>query len=127
VVGVIEKDGKYLIQKRPSKGLLAGLWEFPGGKIKEKETPEQALFREIKEELGVCVEKATFMTQVSHAYTRFQVQLHAYACALKSPVSLDKDRHRWITLKGFQRYPLPSGSVKIVRFLENMKNPPAST
>ena len=56
VVGIIEKDGKYLIQKRPSTGLLAGLWEFPGGKIETGETPEQALKREIKEELGADIQ-----------------------------------------------------------------------
>jgi len=121
-VAVIEKDGRILIQKRPSRGLLADLWEFPGGKVERGESLVRALRREVREELGVEIEDVRRLTTVQHAYTRFQVTLHAYACKLR-----DKDfrlgpRRRWVTLSMIGRYPLPSGSVKIVDFLSARKN-----
>ncbi len=123
VVGIICKDGRYLIQKRPEKGLLAGLWEFPGGKVMPGESLEQALYREIQEELGVDVADHRYLTTVEHAYTQYRVKLHAYACSLKQEPELarQKQTRRWITLRGMRRFPFPSGSVRLIRFLENNK------
>lgn len=118
VIAIIKKNGKYLIQKRPPSGLLADLWEFPGGKRKARETLKQALYREITEELSVEVKEETFLTRVYHAYTQFQVSLYAYECTIKNEPYLKKKRHRWVTLKAFHRYPFPSGSAKIIKFLE---------
>jgi A/G-specific adenine glycosylase len=118
VIGIIEKNGKYLIQKRPSTGLLADLWEFPGGKLEREETAELALRREIKEELGVEIEEERFLTRVQHSYTQFQVNLSAYRCSLKTDPDLDKNRHRWVSLKGMRNFPFPSGSAKVIKFLE---------
>ena len=118
VIGVMEKKGKYLIQKRPPTGLLSDLWEFPGGKKRKGETLEQALRREIEEELGVEVDGIQFLTQVKHSYTHFQVKLHAFRCIMKTDPSLSKDTHRWVSLRGMRKYPFPSGSAKIVKFLE---------
>jgi len=118
VVAIIRKNGKYLIQKRAPKGLLADLWEFPGGKREEEENLEEALHREIKEELSVEIKEERFLTRVHHAYTQFQVTLYAYECSLKNEICLDKDHHRWVTLKALHRYPVPSGSAKIAKFLE---------
>ncbi len=118
VVGIIENDGKFLIQKRPLKGLLAGLWEFPGGKIEPGETPEQALKREIREEIGAEILSSEHLQTVKHAYTQFQATLHAYRCQLVALPRLSRDNHRWVTLKGMQRFPFPSGSAKIIRFLQ---------
>lgn len=122
VVGIIKKDNKILIQQRPSKGLLAGLWEFPGGKIKSGESQKQALKREIREELDSEVQTAKFLVTVRHAYTHYQVTLHAFDCQLEHFPSLKKDVQQWVTLKGMHNYPLPSGSAKIIRFLEGLKN-----
>lgn len=121
VVGLIEKEGRFLIQKRPSSGLLADLWEFPGGKIKRGESPRLALKREIYEELGESVRREKHLTTVRHAYTQFQVTLHAFSCSLKSEPMLDKKRQRWASLKSMKRYPFPSGSAKIIKFLEKKK------
>ena len=118
VIGVVEKKGKYLIQKRPPTGLLSDLWEFPGGKRRKDETLRQALRREMKEELGVEVDGIRSLTQVKHSYTQFQVKLYAFQCSLKTEPSLTKRDHRWVSLRGMRKYPFPSGSAKIVQFLE---------
>jgi len=118
VVGIIRESGKYLIQKRPSPGLLAGLWEFPGGKRKKRESLKGALRRELREELGAEIRKEKFFLQVNHAYTQFKVSLHAYECELQNRPRLKKNSHRWVSIKAIKRYPFPSGSAKIVRFLE---------
>jgi A/G-specific adenine glycosylase len=118
VVGLIERDGKYLIQKRPPTGLLAGLWEFPGGKRENGESLERALRREIKEELGVGIRNPRLLLRVRHAYTRFKVTLYAFACQLASPAKLVDGRRRWVSLNTLNRYPFPSGSLKIIRFLK---------
>jgi A/G-specific adenine glycosylase len=113
VVAVIRRDGKVLIQKRPEKGLLAGLWEFPGGKLRPGETPRQALCREIKEELGIVVKNMAFLTRVKHAYTKYLVDLHAF---LVEPAEMPhlNSRRRWVRPTGLKRYPFPSGSARIV-------------
>lgn len=121
VIGIIEKNGKFLIQKRPSTGLLADLWEFPGGKIEKGETVERALRREMKEEIGAEIQGVQFLTKVHHSYTQFQVTLHAFACSPKTKPALAKKRHRWVSLKGMQQLPFPSGSAKVIRFLEKTK------
>lgn len=118
VVGIIQEQGKYLIQKRPSKGLLADLWEFPGGKRKTEETLKDALRREIKEELGADIAEEKFLTRVRHSYTQFQVTLSAYECSLNNKPHFRKGQHKWVTLKALRRFPFPSGSAKIVHFLE---------
>lgn len=119
VIGIMEKQGKYLIQKRPPTGLLSDLWEFPGGKRQKGETLEQALRREIKEELGSEIDKIQLLTQVNHSYTQFQVKLYAFLCSLKTDPLLSNDVHRWVSLRGMRKYPFPSGSAKIIQFLEN--------
>ncbi len=123
VVAIIERNGRYLIQKRPSQGLFGDLWEFPGGKRERSESRPRALDREIQEELGAKVGEANFLTKVRHAYTQFQVTLYAYECRLETSPRLEKDRHRWVTLKGLRRFPFPSGSAKIVRYLETRQKP----
>ncbi|MGB8951735.1 MAG: A/G-specific adenine glycosylase [Candidatus Aminicenantales bacterium] len=121
VVGIIQKEGQYLIQKRPSSGLLADLWEFPGGKRRTRETLLHTLHREIKEELGAEVKQARLLTKVRHSYTQFQVSLYVYECRLKNAPRFQHKRQRWVKLSSLRNYPLPSGSAKIVRFLESLK------
>jgi A/G-specific adenine glycosylase len=122
VVAVMEKDGRILIQKRPAGGLLAGLWEFPGGKVEPGESLTGALRREVREELGAGIEGIRRLTTVQHAYTRFQVTLHAFTCKLRDPHFKTGPRRRWVTLSSIRKYPLPSGSVKIVDFLAERKS-----
>lgn len=119
VVGLIENGGRYLIQRRPPTGLLAGLWEFPGGKRKKGESLASALRRELKEELGVEVVSARRLLKVRHAYTRFLVDLHAYETTVKELPPLDRRTRRWVSRKALKAYPFPSGSARIIRFLED--------
>lgn len=120
-VAVIEDRGRFLIQRRPPSGLLAGLWEFPGGKIKRGENPEAALRREVREELGARVGHVRLLTIVRHAYTEYQVTLHVFSCRLQGPGPVMRPDRRWVSLRSVRRYPLPSGSVKIVDFLAARK------
>jgi A/G-specific adenine glycosylase len=118
VVAVIRKDGKVLLQKRPPSGLLAGLWEFPGGKKKAGEGLRAALAREIREELGADLGQARYLMKVRHSYTQFDVTLHAYEGTLKGEPTLKRNSHRWVGLRSLQKYPFPSGSAKIVNALQ---------
>jgi len=112
-IGILKRNGKYLIQKRPSSGLLADLWEFPGGKIKGKESPVKALRRELKEELDINVKSSRHVMNVQHFYTQFRVNLHVSLCEPDSYPRIHKNR-KWVSLNNLRKYPMPSGSAKIV-------------
>lgn len=130
VVAVIRDRGKVLIQQRPPTGLLAGLWEFPGGKREPGETLRAALAREMREELGAEPVEARPLLTVEHSFTRFVITLHAYECRLRAE---DMERlrkksanppRRWVSLGALRRYPFPSGSAKVIRHLESKGLPP---
>ncbi len=116
VIAVIENKGLFFIQKRTDKGLLADLWEFPGGKIEDGETPRKTLIRELKEEVGAEVISVKQMMKLKHFYTQFEVHLHVYVCKVNLPLKKDAS-HRWVGLKKISSYPMPSGSSKIVDFI----------
>ena len=113
VIGIIKKGGNYFIQKRPSKGLLADLWEFPGGEIEAGESKKKALGRELNEELGVKLKSSKYLFDVKHFYTQFRVNLSVFACSLENGPKIDST-HRWVSFKDFSKYPMPSGSAKII-------------
>lgn len=94
-VGVIWRDGKVLIQQRPAEGLLGGLWEFPGGKREEGETLQEAVLREIEEELGIQVQVGELITSVKHAYTHFKITLHAFHCDFMAGEPEPKAAQAW--------------------------------
>jgi A/G-specific adenine glycosylase len=119
VVAVIERNGRFLIQKRPASGLLACLWEFPGGKRERGESLESALRREIREELGVSVKTARLLIRVRHAYTRFRVTLYAYETVLQGVPRLGRRTHRWVSRRGLESYAFPSGNARIIDFLKS--------
>jgi A/G-specific adenine glycosylase len=121
VIAIIVHGNKYLIQQRPATGLLAGLWEFPGGKIMSGETRAKALAREVKEEIGASVVSSKFLFNVTHFYTQFRVKLFVYRCGVEIPPK-QGSRLKWVTLKEIHRYPMPSGSAKIVQRLESQKD-----
>lgn len=114
-VGVIYKRGRILIDKRPPEGLLGGLWEFPGGKKEPGESFEQALEREVREELGIEVEVKNRIAVVDHAYTHFEVQLHVYTCSYVSgePQCLGCTDIKWVYPSQLERYAFPTANKKI--------------
>jgi A/G-specific adenine glycosylase len=119
VAGAIRKNGRYLLGKRPPEGLLGGLWEFPGGKIEKGETHQQALIREMREELGLEVEMGPLVAVVRHAYSHFRITLHLYRC--KSPKGRPKPRYhteiKWVLPIHFDRYAFPAANSKCLNRL----------
>lgn len=116
-VALIRNGRSYFIQKRPSGGLLADLWEFPGGKIECRETPKGALSRELKEELQCSLVSSKYLFGVRHSYTRFHVRLHVWLCKVKPP-PLEDQNHKWADLSRLKRYPMTAGSVRIIEKLK---------
>ena len=114
VIAIIENNGKFFIQKRPSKGLLADLWEFPGGKLEAGESPKAALIREVKEELGITPKSVKYLFDVQHFYTQFRVNLSVWRFEPLATLPLVGKTRRWVFPKDFSKYPMPSGSAKII-------------
>ena len=121
-VGVVYKNGRMLITRRQPEGLLGGLWEFPGGKIKKGERPAAACVREIKEEVNLNVAVEAHITQVKHAYTHFKVHLEVFACRyvsgrvkLKGPLD-----HRWISRQEIGQFPFPKANHKFIPLLKTL-------
>jgi len=116
VLAIIKKNDRYFIQQRPEKGLLAGLWEFPGGKIESGESESKALARELKEELGLQLRSARFLFRLKHFYTQFRVELSVFACSIKGEPTIDA-AHLWVSYKDLSKYPMPSANGKIIERL----------
>jgi A/G-specific adenine glycosylase len=119
VLGIIFNNSLVYIQKRPSQGLFAGLWEFPGGKIEIGESPEKALQRELKEELGRKVRIISHEKSIRHNYTRFKVLLHPFICSAQkrfSPVH-GKKEFLWISQEELKKYAFPAANRKIIQTL----------
>lgn len=97
VAAIIEKGDKILIAQR-LKGEFAGLWEFPGGKIEEGETPEQALIREIEEEFDTELNIEKYLTTIEHQYNSFYLVMDCFVCSIKSGdlVLHDHMAYKWI-------------------------------
>ena len=115
-VGVVWKKGKVLIARRPSSGMLGGLWEFPGGKQMAGEPIRECVRREVEEELNVDVDVGRHMATVDHAYSHFKVTLHFYECAHRSgrPKALGCSAWKWIKPGEIRRYAFPAGSMRVV-------------
>ena len=123
-VGVVEDGEKLLITRRRPEGLLGGLWEFPGGKIRDGETPESACVREIREEVSLDVEIESYVGRVRHAYTHFRVELDVFRCrrrggtvSLSGPVD-----YRWITLEDVEDYAFPRANHKFIPLLRDRED-----
>lgn len=120
-VAVIWNDqGQILIDKRPQKGLLGGLWEFPGGKVEPQETIPDCIRREIQEELGIQVEVGDHLITLDHAYTHFKVTLAVHHCRHLGgvPQPIECDQICWVTLAEIEQYPFPKANVDIIAALQ---------
>ncbi len=116
---IIWHEGKILIARRPEQGLLGGLWEFPGGKVEPGETLEQAVVREVVEELGVAIRVRELFMRVNHAYTHFTITLHAFHCDWLSgtPQTLGCTDWQWIKPAQLQNFAFPRANAKIIEKL----------
>ena len=120
VVGIIrDSDNKYLITKRKDDQLLGGLWEFPGGKVKDQESLETALDRELNEELSLTPKINYKLCTVKHAYSHFKVTIHAFICETKSTkITLSSaESYQWIKLDDFDNYAFPKANKVIIENL----------
>jgi len=119
-VGVVFKNDRVLITRRRPEGLLGGLWEFPGGRVKDDETPQDACVREIQEEVNLRVKIDSQLTRIRHAYTHFKIVMDVYSCRYVSgKVSLNGPTdHRWVQLDELAGFPFPKANLKFMPLLK---------
>jgi A/G-specific adenine glycosylase len=119
-VAVIRERGRYLIQQRPDGALLAGLWEFPGGKREPRESIAACIKRELNEELGIDVEVGEALCTVNHAYTHYRVTLHVYRCRITRgrPHPHYAQQIRWVRPADFAEYTFPTANLRIIDSLK---------
>lgn len=122
-VALIDADGRVLIAQRPEGKNMAGLWEFPGGKVKDGETPETALVRELEEELGIdtrtsCLAPFTF---ASHAYEDFHLLMPLYLCRVWRGIAEAREGQtlKWVRPARLGDYSMPPADVPLVAMLRD--------
>ena len=120
-VGVIYKNDRVLITRRKTEGLLGGLWEFPGGKIRDGESAQAACIREIREEVNLQVQIDHHLIRVKHAYTHFKIVMEVFCCRYVSGrVRLNGPAaHRWIRINDYTKYPFPKANHKFIPLLKS--------
>ncbi|RPE64678.1 8-oxo-dGTP diphosphatase [Pacificibacter maritimus] len=122
-VALIDTDGRVLLAQRPKGKSMAGLWEFPGGKIESGETPEQALVRELYEELGIetwdsCLAPLTF---ASHSYDDFHLLMPLFVCRKWAGIPEAKEGQvlKWVSPNALCDYPMPAADVPLIPILRD--------
>ena len=117
-VALIDADDRVLIAQRPEGKALAGLWEFPGGKIDAGERPEDALIRELREELGVTVKEACLapLTFASYAYPEFHLLMPLYVCRRWEGFVQSREGQalKWVRAKDLRQYPMPPADEPLI-------------
>ena len=123
-VALIDRDGRVLLAQRPAGRRMAGLWEFPGGKIETGETPEAALIRELGEELGIdtaesCLAPLTF---ASHSYDDFHLLMLVYVCRKWSgtPRPLEGGELAWVRASRLRDYDMPPADIPLIPVLQDL-------
>jgi 8-oxo-dGTP diphosphatase len=123
-VALIDADGRVLLAQRPEGKHLAGLWEFPGGKVQPGETPEAALIRELEEELGIDVEASCLapFTFASHAYPEFHLLMPLYVCRKWSGIAIAREGQQlaWVRPARLGDYPIPPADKPLVAMLRDL-------
>jgi 8-oxo-dGTP diphosphatase len=125
---LVDPDGRVLIARRPPGKAMAGLWEFPGGKIEAGETPERALIRELEEELGILVKEPCLapFTFASHAYAGFHLLMPLYLCRRWEGVPVPREHVaiRWVRprelLANPDAFPLPAADLPLLPMLRDL-------
>ena len=121
--GLIDADGRVMIAKRPEGKPMAGLWEFPGGKVNAGELPETALVRELEEELGLDITESCLapFTFASHAYEDFHLLMPLYLCRIwkGQPVPREGQELKWVQSVRLGDYPMPDADKPLVALLRD--------
>jgi 8-oxo-dGTP diphosphatase len=122
-VALIDVDGRVLLAERPAGKSLAGLWEFPGGKVEPGETPEAALIRELHEELGIetwqsCLAPLSF---ASHSYDGFHLLMPLFACRKWGGIVTPREGQRlaWVRAADLRNYPMPPADLPLIPILRD--------
>ena len=122
-VALIDVDGRVLLAQRPEGKSMAGLWEFPGGKVENGETPEAALIRELQEELGIdtwqsCLAPLTF---ASHAYDDFHLLMPLFACRKweGTPIAREGQTLVWVRAHDLRSYPMPPADIPLIPIIRD--------
>ncbi len=113
-VAVIRRGDSFFIQKRPASGHLGGMWEFPGGKSRGDESPEETLTRECREELGIDLSPLEELAVVNHAYSHFKITMSVFVCGAGEQAvrPLNSQSYQWITIADISRFPFPAANHK---------------
>lgn len=115
---LVDADGRVLISQRPTGKPMAGLWEFPGGKVEAGETPEETLIRELREELGVDTSAACLapLTFASHGYPDFHLLMPLYVCRRwqGAPQAREGQALKWVRPAALRDYPMPPADVPLI-------------
>ncbi|MGU3383827.1 (deoxy)nucleoside triphosphate pyrophosphohydrolase [Methylobacterium sp. D53M] len=123
-VALVDVDGRVLVSERPAGKQLAGLWEFPGGKVEPGERPEQTLIRELAEELGIRVEEPCLapLTFASHAYPDFHLLMPLYICRrwTGTPRSMEGQALKWVRPKALRDLAMPPADAPLIPFLVDL-------
>ena len=118
---LIDTDGRVLLAQRPEGKSLAGLWEFPGGKVELGETPEACLIRELEEELGIKTKAACLapLTFASHAYESFHLLMPLYICRRYEglPIAREGQQLKWVRPSDLRKYAMPPADEPLVAAL----------
>ncbi|MGK8234111.1 CTP pyrophosphohydrolase [Roseovarius sp. EC-HK134] len=122
-VALIDVDGRILLTQRPEGKSMAGLWEFPGGKVEPGETPEAALIRELEEELGIntwasCLAPLTF---ASHSYPDFHLLMPLFACRKWEGIVQGREGQalKWVRAADLRSYPMPPADIPLIPILRD--------
>ncbi|MEM7470674.1 MAG: 8-oxo-dGTP diphosphatase MutT [Pseudomonadota bacterium] len=123
-VALIDVDGRILLAQRPAGKSMAGLWEFPGGKVEAGEIPEAALVRELKEELGIDTWKSCLapLTFASHSYDDFHLLMPVFACRKweGTPQPNEGQVLKWARVSELRNYPMPPADIPLVAMLRDL-------
>jgi len=125
--GLVWRSGRLLIARRPTDGLLGGLWEFPGGKRRGGESLAAACVREVREETGLTVRVAQPFLSLDHAYTHFRITLHLFHCTVgpAEPRPLGCESPRFVPISTLDRYPFPRANRRALEALAAAGGPPS--